>query len=88
MGSGGFRGPAHIGVLKVLEKNKIPIDFLTGSSIGALIAAHYALHKDIDKLIKDFFILHQQSVKLLSDFSTGGGLINGKRLENFFKKTL
>jgi NTE family protein len=40
--SGGFaRGIAHIGVLKVLEEAKIPIAFIAGSSVGALIGAIY-----------------------------------------------
>lgn len=42
LGSGGARGFAHIGVLKVLEKENIPIDYIAGSSMGALIGAVYA----------------------------------------------
>jgi NTE family protein len=36
LGSGGSRGLAHIGVIKVLEENNIPIDFIAGTSIGAM----------------------------------------------------
>ncbi len=39
LGSGGARGYAHIGVIKVLEREGFPIDLITGSSIGALIGA-------------------------------------------------
>lgn len=39
---GGATGFAHIGVLKALEENNIPIDFITGASAGALIGALYA----------------------------------------------
>lgn len=39
---GGAAGFAHIGVLKALEENNIPIDFITGASAGALIGAMYA----------------------------------------------
>lgn len=39
---GGATGFAHIGVLKALEENNIPIDFITGTSAGALIGALYA----------------------------------------------
>jgi len=46
LGSGSLKGIAHIGVLKVLEENKIPIDFIAGSSIGALIGGIYAVNKD------------------------------------------
>lgn len=42
LGSGGARGFAHIGVLKVLEAHGIKIDLLAGSSMGSLIAAVYA----------------------------------------------
>lgn len=42
LGGGGARGAAHIGVLRVLEKENIPIDYLVGTSAGALIAALYS----------------------------------------------
>lgn len=42
LGGGGARGLAHIGVLKVLEKENIPIDLITGTSMGAIIGAVYA----------------------------------------------
>ena len=46
LGGGGARGIAHIGVLKVLEQEKIPIDLIVGTSIGALFGAAYALNPD------------------------------------------
>lgn len=42
LGSGAAKGYAHIGVLQVLEREKIPIDLIVGSSIGSLIGALYA----------------------------------------------
>ncbi|WP_066354200.1 patatin-like phospholipase family protein [Fervidicola ferrireducens] len=42
LGAGAAKGYAHIGVIKVLEKHGIPIDIITGSSIGSLIGALYA----------------------------------------------
>lgn len=42
LGSGAAYGLSHIGVLRVLEKENIPIDVLAGSSMGALIAAFWA----------------------------------------------
>lgn len=42
LSSGGFRGSAHIGVLEVLEENKIPIDLIVGSSAGSFVGAFYA----------------------------------------------
>jgi NTE family protein len=41
LGGGFARGIAHIGVLKVLEEEKIPISFIAGTSVGALIGAAY-----------------------------------------------
>jgi NTE family protein len=41
LGGGFARGIAHIGVLKVLEEEKIPINFVAGTSVGALIGAAY-----------------------------------------------
>lgn len=52
LGGGGARGLAHIGVLKVLESENIPIDLITGTSMGAIIGAVYALKKDISAIEK------------------------------------
>ena len=38
MSGGGARGLAHIGVIKMLEENNIPIDYVTGTSMGAIVA--------------------------------------------------
>ena len=42
LGGGFARGLAHIGILKVLEEEKIPIDFIAGTSVGSVIGAAYA----------------------------------------------
>ncbi len=42
LSGGGASGVAHIGVLKALEENNIPIDYVTGTSMGALIGSLYA----------------------------------------------
>lgn len=42
LSTGGPRGAAHVGVLKVLEEHKIPIDIVVGTSIGALVGGAYA----------------------------------------------
>lgn len=46
LGAGGARGLAHIGVLRILEQENIPIDYIAGTSVGALIGAMYALNPD------------------------------------------
>src|SRR5579883_1094573 len=42
LGGGGARGLAHIGVLKVLQENNIPIDYIVGTSMGSIIGGLYA----------------------------------------------
>lgn len=43
LSGGGAKGIAHIGVIKALEENNIPIDYITGTSIGAVIGSLYAM---------------------------------------------
>ena len=50
LGGGFARGIAHIGVLKVLEEEKIPIEFVAGTSVGALIGAAYCSGLSIEEL--------------------------------------
>lgn len=42
LSGGGAKGLAHVGVLKVLEKNRIPIDYIVGTSMGAIVGGMYA----------------------------------------------
>ena len=42
LGGGGARGAAHIGILEVLEKLRVPVDCVAGTSMGALVAGVYA----------------------------------------------
>ena len=42
LSGGGARGAAHIGVLKILEEQNIPVDFITGTSMGAIVGGLYA----------------------------------------------
>ncbi|HEY1264683.1 MAG TPA: patatin-like phospholipase family protein [Terriglobales bacterium] len=50
LGGGFARGIAHIGVIKVLEEENIPISFVAGTSVGALIGAAYCSGLDTDEL--------------------------------------
>jgi NTE family protein len=50
LGGGVARGIAHVGVLRELEKNQIPIDLLAGTSVGSLIAGGYASGLSPDQL--------------------------------------
>ena len=42
LGGGGSKGIAHLGILEELEKNKIPVDLIVGSSAGSIIGGFYA----------------------------------------------
>lgn len=56
LGGGGARGGAHLGVLKVLRENNIPIDYIVGNSMGAIIGGFYAAGvpiEDIRKMMQD-----------------------------------
>jgi len=81
LGGGGIRGLAHVGVLKALIKHAIPIDYISGSSIGAWVGAHYARYQDIEKLTE--FTVGKKQEKLLSflEPSFSGGFIQGAKLE-------
>ena len=50
LGSGGARGSAHVGVLKVLEENGIVPDIIAGTSMGAKVGGAYAAGVKVDKL--------------------------------------
>jgi NTE family protein len=50
LGGGGARGLAHIGVLRVLEEESIPIDLVVGTSAGALVGGAYASGLNPDEL--------------------------------------
>ena len=87
LGSGGPRGYAHIGVMRVLEDASIPVDLVVGSSVGALLGSFWA---------------HGYSAQALDDLSqTGGpltvfdfsvfadrGWIHGQRLQDYVNKGL
>ncbi len=42
LGGGGARGAAHVGILKVLEENNVPVDYIAGTSMGAIVGGLYA----------------------------------------------
>ncbi len=64
LSGGGAKGLAHIGVIKALEEHNIPIDYVTGTSIGAIIGGLYAIGYTPDDMIdllssRDFFIWYK-----------------------------
>lgn len=52
LSGGGARGAAHIGVLKVLEEYRVPIDCITGTSMGSLVGAAYASGMNVPEMEK------------------------------------
>ncbi len=65
LSGGGAKGFAHVGVLKVLEEAKIPIDYIAGTSIGSIIGGLYSCGYDAKTLEK--IVLGQDWSKLLSN---------------------
>lgn len=65
LGGGGAKGVAHIGVLKVLENAGMPVDYVVGTSMGAIVGGLYAMGYDaatIDRMVRE-----QDWSMLLSD---------------------
>lgn len=87
LGGGAARGFAHVGVIRVLEQEKIPIDLVVGTSVGSLIGAIYASDRDSFELEWTAFQLEKEDLLdygLLNAFM-GMGLAKGDKLEAFTK---
>ena len=52
LSGGGIRGIAQVGVLRVLEKEQIPIDYIVGTSIGGVVGALYASGYSPDEIME------------------------------------
>ncbi|NVN95179.1 MAG: patatin-like phospholipase family protein [Bacteroidetes bacterium] len=79
LSGGGAKGVAHIGVLKALEENGIPIDYIAGTSMGAIIGGLYAAGYSPDDMEKIF---------LSDEFSNWiSGTIDKKYIYYFKKET-
>ncbi|MFA5335389.1 MAG: patatin-like phospholipase family protein [Candidatus Omnitrophota bacterium] len=91
LGSGAALGLVHIGVLKVLEREKIPIDLIAGTSIGAVVGAFWASGMDSAELEKVALRFKDRKMLLsLADFSLMPlqGFINGNNLKRLFREYL
>lgn len=87
LGGGAARGFAHIGVIRALEQEKIPVDMVIGTSVGSLIGAIYANDRNSFGLEWTAFTLEKDNIfdyGLLSVFA-GMGLAKGEKLEEFIK---
>ena len=89
LGGGGARGFAEIGVLRVLEQERIPVAAVAGTSVGALVGALYA---DTGRVLDaEFHAVALQEADVF-DYALSsvlsGGLIKGDALEEFLRTRL
>jgi len=87
LSGGAARGFAHVGVIRALEQEKIPIDLIVGTSVGSLIGAIYANDRNSFELEWTAFTLDKDSIFDYGLFTafTGMGLAKGEKLEEFVK---
>jgi NTE family protein len=87
LGGGAARGFAHVGVIRALEQEKIPIDLVVGTSVGSLIGAIYAADLDSFDLEWTAFKLEKDDLLDYGVLSAvmGMGLARGDKLEEFVK---
>ncbi|SHE60218.1 NTE family protein [Seinonella peptonophila] len=83
LGSGAARGLAHIGVLKVLSREGIPIDYLAGSSMGSIIAVFYANKMDLNMMEK--FFVHLKRKHWLDLSVPGLGFVIGDKIKEMVR---
>ena len=62
LSGGGARGGAHVGVLKVLEENKIPIDMIVGTSMGSFVGGLYVSGMSPDEMKHMLLLLTGESI--------------------------
>jgi len=88
LSGGGARGLAHIGVLRVLEREGIPVDYLAGTSMGGVIAAGYAAGMSSYDLERESLAItrKRQMLRLADPGLPNGGLIRGQRVFDFFRR--
>lgn len=84
LGCGSARGLAHIGVLKVLEKNQIPIDVITGTSMGAFIGGVYASGVSVEDMEEISLSTDWKlTAKMFAPTISFSGFVDGKRIKEF-----
>src|SRR3989337_1086064 len=83
LGGGAARGFAHVGVIRVLEREKIPLDFIVGTSVGSLVGAIYADKKSSFELEWVAFSLGEKDLFDYTFTQFHQGLVRGDRLEEF-----
>lgn len=85
LGGGSAKGFAHIGVIRILEQEKIPIHLIVGTSVGSLIGGLYASYPDSFQLEWTAFKIERNDVLDPSLVHSKFGPVQGVRLENFIE---
>lgn len=85
LGGGGARGLAHIGVLRVLQRENIPIDLVAGASMGAIIGAALAACVPLEEIEAAALRVgaRREQLKLLDFKLRGRGLLRGTRVYRY-----
>jgi len=83
LGGGSSRGFAHVGVIRALEQEKIPIDMIVGTSGGSLIGAIYSANPNSFELEWLAFELEKDDIFDFSLLSSKTGPVKGNKLEKF-----
>jgi NTE family protein len=86
LGAGASKGFAHIGVLKVLESNKIPVHMIIGTSAGSFVGSLYAYGYNAFELQKLSFSIEKGDVVDL--MIPDNGFIKGEKLEAYINRIL
>ncbi|GAK59964.1 patatin-like phospholipase domain containing 7-like [Candidatus Vecturithrix granuli] len=82
LGGGGARAFAHLGILKVLREEKIPIDIIAGTSMGAFIGALHIMGKSVDEIL-DISYEHWKKVSSPVSWTLPRiAFIKGKRIQH------
>ena len=84
LGGGASKGFAHIGVIKVLEENNIPVKIVTGTSAGALVGSLYASGMNAPRLQREAENL--QRADLVDLTLSTSGFIRGEKLQNYINR--
>ena len=87
LGGGSAKGFAHVGVIRVLEQEKIPIHMIVGTSVGSLIGAIYASDPDSFHLEWAAFKIDKGDILDFSIINSKMGPVQGAKLESFVDQT-
>ena len=88
LGGGSAKGFAHIGVIRVLEQEKIPIHMIIGTSVGSLIGGIYASNPDSFQLEWLAYKIDKNDILDFSIIYSKMGPVQGARLEAFVEQSV